>query len=116
MGMITKSLNQTAVHWPTTGKDGWGKLIFGTAVEISCRWDEKSELFLDSKGKEVLSNSVLHVDTDMIADDYVYLGTLASLSAAELLDPQEEVNAFPVKAYKKTPGIKADDFVRKVWL
>ncbi len=116
MAFIDSFLKQTAVYWPTPTADGYGKLSFGAAIEIDCRWVDKSELFLDAEGKESLSRAVVHVDQDVEIEGYLYLGELTDLSVAEKADPQLEVNAFPIRQYKKTPGIKAAEFVRKAWL
>ncbi len=116
MSLLTKYLNQTAVYWPTPSKDWEGKLTFGTAIEITCRWKDVNDLFLNREGKEEISQAVVHVGQDVELDGYLYLGNLTDLSAGELLNPVLEENAHPIKSFKKNPSIKGDDFVRKAWL
>jgi hypothetical protein len=116
MAFIDTFLKQTAVYWPSPIKDGYGQLTFGTAIEIDCRWRDINELFLDRDGKEALSKSIVHVDQDVELEGYLYLGELTDLSAQELVNPILKTNAYPIRSYKKTPGINANDFVRKAWL
>ena len=116
MGFMTSKLNQTAVVWPTPTKDVFGKLSYGTPVEISVRWEYKRELFLNAEGKEELSMAVVWTERDMTLEEYLYLGNLSDLSTAEKADPQLEDQAFPIKAYSKIPNVNATDFERKVWL
>ena len=116
MAFITKYLNQTAVHWPTPTKDGFGKLTYGTAVEISVRWEEKNELFLNQEGKQQVSRAIVYVDRDMVIDEYLYLGELTDLSTQEKSNPNLEVYAYSIKGFKKSVSINGTEYVRKVWL
>ena len=47
MSIIDRSLKQTAVYWSLAGDDSggddfdeYGQPIFGTPVEIDCRWED----------------------------------------------------------------------------
>ena len=116
MAFLDSFLNQIAVYWPTPVKDGYGKLSFGTPIEINCRWQQKNELFLNSEGKETLSRAVIYPDQDVEVEGYMYLGRLTDLSILEKANPQLEVNAFPIKAYLKTIDVNGKEYVRKIWL
>lgn len=114
--MLYGSLNQKAVYWGTPVTDGYGKLTFGTPVEVDVRWEAKMELFLSFNGKEELSQAIIYSETDMDVDGYLYLGLLSELSTAEKTNPLLEVNAYPIKQFKKTPDITGETYVRKSWL
>ena len=116
MAFIDSFLKQTAVYWPSPSRDGYGKLSFGTAVEIDVRWEDMHSLILNNDGKEELSKAEVFVDTDVEVDGYLYLGELSDLSVAEKADPQLKSTAFPIKAYDKVPDISGTDFVRTAWL
>jgi hypothetical protein len=117
MGMITNSLNQTAVYWGTPVKDTYGKISsFATAVEKSVRWQIKHELFLNNQGKQELSKAVIWIDFVAVLDGYLYLGSLSDLSTEEKADPQLIENAHPIKAFANIPDISGNDSNKKVWL
>ena len=95
--LITSFLNQTAVRWPFTGRDGYGKNTYSAATEIKVRWQDTVELFINTQGKEEVSQASVYLDGSLTTDDYLYLGTLASLSAGQKADPLLVSGAHPVK-------------------
>ena len=114
--MLTNQLKQTAVYWGNPQSDGYGGRDFDDAVEISVRWQDRQELFIDAQGREQTSRAVVYVATDLSIGGYLYLGELADLSSAEEGDPLSVSTAYEIRAISKTPDIGADRFVRKVWL
>lgn len=113
---FTHLLNQKAVYWAAPTRDGYHTPTFATPVEVSVRWEEKAELFVDSNGKEVQSKSIVFLDTDAVLDGYFYLGTLTSLSTAQKADPRTLSAAYPVRGYSKTADIHGLSYLRKVFL
>ena len=116
MSLLTGALNQSAVYWSFKSKDGFGALTFNTAVEIKVRWQDVSKLFLDKTGKQTVSQSIIYTDEEIGLDDYLLLGTLTSLTAAQKLDPFLIANAFPVKGKDKSWDLAGSEFVMKVYL
>jgi len=117
MSWYSRGLNQTLIYWAKGGQDVYNKPSFSNPVNKDCRWQEKEELFLDSEGKEKKSQAVILVDEDMAEGDFVYLGELGdSSSGASEIDPTVVDGAYEIKSFKKTPGIKANEYCRKVWI
>ena len=108
--MLLDALNQTATYWAKASKDGFGKLTFSAPVAINVRWQGKQELFVNSQGKEELSQSVIYLGQDVGNDDYLYLGT------SVITNPALVTGAYPVKAFSKTVDISGLVAVRKAWL
>ena len=103
--LITSFLNQTAVRWPYTGRDGYGKNTYSTATEIKVRWQDVIDLFRNAQGKEEVSTAHVFADTEFQVEDYLYLGTLASLSAGQKADPLLVTDAYPIKKVVKSYDI-----------
>lgn len=114
--MLANQLNQVAVYWSNPQSDGYGGRTFDDAVEIAVRWADRQEMFVDTQAREQLSRAVVHTATDLAIGGYLYLGTLAGLSSAEEGDPLSVSSAYEIRAFKKTPNIRADQFARKAWL
>ena len=114
---VAKFTVQTAVYWGAPIPDGFGQKTFTNPVEISCRWDDITELIMNRHGVEIASQAQLIVTTDINVEGYLYLGTLASLEDAEQLDPKLVATAYPVQKFEKSPEFKSTDkFVRIVYL
>ena len=114
--MLANQLKQTAVYWGNPSSDGYGGRTFDDAVEMSVRWQDRQELFVDAQGREQTSRAVVYVATDLIVGGYLYLVELADISSAEEGDPLAVATAYEIRAISKTPDIGADRFARKVWL
>lgn len=108
-------LSQTAVWWTNPVNDGFGKRTFDHGVEVKCRWEQKSELFVDAQARQVMSRAVVYVDRDLAVHDYLYLGTLEELAVVGI-QPFELAEAFEIRAFKKIPSRDATRFVRTAWL
>ena len=114
--MLENQLKQAAVFWGNPRSDGYGGRTFDDPVEIDVRWADRQEMFVDTQKREQISRAVVHTATDLVVGGYLYLGTLADLSSAEEGDPLSISAAYEIRAFSKTPNIRADQFVRKVWL
>jgi len=113
--LLTKSLKQTCVYWSTPAADGYGGYSFSDAVELSCRWEDRMELFINPQGKEERSQAVVYLDQDVDLGGYLYLGELDDFSSSAP-DPQEVSGVKEIKSLKKIPNLKATAYLRKVWL
>ena len=118
MNFATK-LNQTAVYWAPDGTvDDFGNNGFAAGVELTSavRWEDKGELFLNALGEQELSQSISYYDGTLALDGYLYLGTLASLSAPEQADPTIVRGAYRIRQTKLSPSVDASQSLRKTWL
>lgn len=114
--MLTNQLKQTAVYWGNPQSDGYGGRTFDDAVEISVRWADRQEMFVDTQARERVSRAVVYAAIDLMVGGYLYLGELADLSSAEEGDPLSISTAYEIRAFSKTPNVRGDQFVRKAWL
>ena len=110
---ISGKLNQTAVYWGNPVSDGAGGRTFADPVEVAVRWEDK---FIDLRGREVRSRAVVYLAQDVVAEGYLYLGTLADLSSAEEGDPLSIAAAYEIRGYAKSPDVAGGRFLRQVWL
>lgn len=116
--LLTDKLRQTAVYWGDPQSDGAGGRTFGSAypIELSIRWEQRQELFIDASGQESTSKAVVYVDQDVDIGGYLYLGGLDDLSSAEEANPLTVDGTYEIRGLKKLPDIRADRFMRKAWL
>jgi hypothetical protein len=113
---LSGKLNQTAVYWGSPTSDGQGGRTFDDPVEVSVRWDQRQDLFIDGAGQEVRSSAVVYLSQDVVLGGFLYLGTLDDISSAEEADPMTIDNAFEIRNFEKTGNVKATVFLRKAWL
>ena len=96
--IFTRMLKGTAVYWPADVADGFGGFTIGTPVEIACRWEHKTILYVDSQGQEKQCNSVVYVqDTTVDIDYYLWEGALADLTTDQRNDPLGELGTNVIK-------------------
>jgi len=113
---LTDKLKQTAVYWANPQNDGFGGRTFDDPVEISVRWEDRQELFVDVSGQEARSRAIVYLNQDVDMGAYLYLGNLADLSSAEEGDPLIVGSAYEIRGFKKIPDIRAERSLRRVWL
>lgn len=87
---------QTAVLFTSGVRDKFGDFSFTTS-EIMVRWVDKAEQFTNGLGEQDVSMSIVRVSEDLAINtgNYLYLGTLASLSGNT--NPKTVNGAFEVK-------------------
>lgn len=112
MSWLTENLTQTIVYWGNPTPDGYGGFTFDTAVELSARWEERSELFINESGQEARSSAVVFLADDVELGGFLFLGELSDLDSAWSV-PDE---AKQIRGFRKVPNIEANLFERKAWL
>jgi len=115
-GILTKMLRQKAVYWGAPTSDGRGGLQFAAPVEIPARWED---VVLITEGlQESLKKAqcLVYVGQDLDEEGYMWLGSLATLQAKGALDPREVPKAYKIIKVATTPTLKADKFLRQVYL
>lgn len=108
---LRRKLNDTATTWSVTS-DGFGGFTFGSPVTIRCRWEDKSELFRDPTGDEVVSNAVVFLESDVVVGDYLYHGTSTEA------DPVAAHGSLAqrIKQFNKIPDLRSVEQLRKAFL
>lgn len=112
---------QPAVYWTPGTSDGYGGKIYTAPKEILCRWEDKQRLFKSSNGVEFATRSEILVQEELAMQGWLYLGTLASLSAymdsEGVCNPQDIEGAYEIVASDKTPLFRSStQFVYTVFL
>jgi len=102
--------NQTATYWANPKPDGVGGDTFDSPVELLVRWEDKQSLFLNEKGKQVLSKAIVYPQQDLDLNGYLFLGTSTEAN------PVDQAGATLIRSFGKVPNIKATKFLRKVYL
>lgn len=113
MSIITKMRKQTAVYWQqAAGVDDYGRASFEDPVEITCRWEDVREEYIDENNERQLSKSVIYVDRVMKIGDWLFLGDLSDLSDSEV--PESNEGAIEVKYFGKLPNLKNTEYLLTV--
>lgn len=110
MSWIQRNLVQDVTRWSPTGQDGFGNQTWSTPETIKGRWEERTELFVDTNGEEVRSEAVVFLTKDVDTGDYLYLGDTNTSDPTTLHDARE------VKAFRKIPDLRARLFERRAML
>jgi len=117
VSIITKSLIQTAVYWAPGGTvDGFGRPSYAAPIEISVRWIDATEQFLDSEGDTQLSRAIVMVGQDVELTGVLFLGLLTDLTSTT--DPKANENAWEIRRYEKQPFPvnRVKEFFRQAFL
>lgn len=117
MSVITKVLKQTAVYWPPDGLDAFGRILFGTPVQVKCRWDGvlDKQVYNGTGAPQLVDGSTfvptasIMVDRDMATDGMLCLGTLEEFGDS---NPKELDGAVVIRQFQKIPNLRATEFVR----
>jgi hypothetical protein len=117
MSLATRFLKQTAVYWAPGSEDSggsdfdeFGKPQYATYVQITCRWEQTNEEYIDAKGTQRVTTAVVYTDEDVIPGGVLMLGVLADVTDVSV--PKNNANAAEIMAFEKQPTFKATDFLR----
>lgn len=76
MGIITRMRKQVCLYWKYNGADVYGADSYDDVVELTCRWDDKTELIKSDLGKEEVSNATVYPQQRVFPRDVLWLGTI----------------------------------------
>lgn len=82
------------------GEDVYGKRTFAPPASLACRWEEKAELFMNRFGEEVTSKSKVFLDTSVMLEGYLFLGTSTASS------PLEVDGAYEIRGLQQIPDLR----------
>jgi len=110
MGIIKRIRKMKAIYWSPTGRrDRNGNVICDSPVELDCRWEDVSELFMDENGNQQVSNAVIFVDRDVQVRGYLKLGELDSYISD---DPLDNVGVFVIRKFENIPNLRVTEFLK----
>lgn len=110
MTYITRNLRQNVTYWSPGGNDGFGGVSYAAPVTIKGRWQDIAVLFRDTMGNEVVSQSKVWIDTDVVNKGYLFLGVSTGA------DPETVSGAYEIRHFGKIPNLRATEFERLVFL
>lgn len=99
-------LRQKATYWAPGGNDGFGLMSFSSAIEVRCRWENRSVLFRDTQGRELHSTAVVFTDTKLKVGGYLLLGPVVPISGS----PQtpyspRDYGALEIRSFSEAPSL-----------
>ena len=110
MSYLTRLMKQNATYWAKSSFDPYGDTVFSSPTAITCRWEDRTELFLSPKGDEQHSRAVVWSTSSLAVDGYLYLGT--SVSA----NPETVSGADRIRNVANVPSINARESLYKAFL
>lgn len=114
---ILRKLRQKCVYWSIDSTDEYGTNTFDEAIEMQCRWENVTELFIDSTGASIPSKSIVYTEFDVEEGGWLFEGELTDLPSV-YDDPVDLVQegALEIKKFNKLPDLKAEEFLRRAYL
>lgn len=110
MSYITRNLKQKATYWAPTGVDDFGNQTFAAPITLNCRWEGRTELFIDIDGKEQRSAARVYVNQDVLVGGYLFEGVTT------VADPKTIKAAREIRDFRKIPNLRATEFERRALL
>ncbi len=113
----SRTLRQTAVYWPpSTEIDAHGVPILSTPQQIRCRWEYTQEEFIQPDGEKGVSRAKVFLIVDLELGGMLWLGTLEEATAPGFPADPREAGALNIRSVSKMPTLKAEQYVRVVYL
>lgn len=114
MGIITKIRRQDAVYFPRMGVDAHGKPTWGIPVEITCRWEQRTEEVIDKDGVRNTSQAHVYTSQGLAVGGFLVPGTLATLPNPT--DPTKNTNGGKVLLSTTLPNLRATEFLYEAYI
>jgi hypothetical protein len=109
------------VYWPpgseeTGGRDydDYGKPLYAQAVEIDCRWDDKTEEMIMGDGTRDLSRAEVIVDREVLIRGVLLLGELSDVG--DLDNPKKNEGAYEIRRVDMNPDSDAEETLIRAFL
>lgn len=110
MSFLARNLLQTATLWTRGSVDSYGDPTFAAPVSLLVRWEQKTELFINVRGEERRSNSIVFLDRDVSIGDFLFLGTSTATDPTAVLEAQQ------VQDFRKIPSLNGMQYERRAIL
>ena len=113
MSLIKRAQKQKLVYWPYSGADRHGQPTYGTAVEMSCRWDDAVKQIFTTEGSPVFSSIELITQVRIQPKGMVWLGKLSQVTSATV--PRSNSGVREVIMVASTPTIRNTETLYEAW-
>jgi hypothetical protein len=122
--VLERLCSDVCVYWGSPVDDGYGSFTFAEPIEISCLWNDLSQIVFDTQGEELASRALVYVTQDVDELSMLFHGTLDDLydkydtesSGGALPHPKNIDKAYFVKRFEKTPALGSRGYLRKAFL
>lgn len=115
MGLIDKVYSyDRAVYWPPLAPNSFGRVTYGTPVEIGVRWTDITEEIKNADGALVISQATIFASQDVEVGGMMLHSELDS--SVDQDNPRNNAGAWEILGFSKIPNKKATKFLRKVYL
>lgn len=111
-----RQYNENIVYWSPPTRDAQGDTVFSTPIELLVAYAQKSEKYVDDKGVEQVSHSIIRTDQILQPNGYTYIGDLMDLSDEEIIDPRKQALSFPIKRVMKEKSLRTKTFEYRIML
>ena len=108
-------LNQKAMYWTPPTADGRGGWTFPSPTEVSCRWEGRTERFISPEGREEVSRAVVYLQTAILADGWLWLGSEEDWDLLTSPTPRED-GAYKIRSVGYSPSIDGNNLLYKAML
>ena len=96
-----KGYIDTATYWPAPTETGYGGIEFGPPQVIMTKWEDTVIKFIDAKGSDTQSQSIVYVMIDVEEGGYLMKGDHSSL-----VDPSLTQNAYYIRRVDKVRDLR----------
>ena len=92
---------QNVTYWKAAGFGPEGE-IYSTPATFKGRWEDRNELFLNPRGEEVVSDSIVFCpkSSPVVVNGYLYLGI------SIVPDPRNQEGARQIRAVVSVPDLR----------
>ena len=94
----------SAVIWPKEGIDVYGRPSWGMPFVITCRWEQRTTVFVDQGGQQARAANRVYVDRVLSMGDFIVKGDDLDLSEY----PEPNPDAAEIKEFRAIENVAGD--------
>ena len=112
MSVIRKMRRQAAVYWAPLGLDAYGRPGLALPVQLSCRWDDVMEEYLDKDGNTQISNAIVYPEIAPLLGGVLWKGLLSQLT--DTVNPFNNLGAWVINKVQQIPNFRNTEVLNMV--
>lgn len=106
----TRNMPDSATYWGPGTPDGLGGFTWPAPVLITCRWEQKRELFRNDQGDDTVSAAVVFPDRDLAVGGYLAEGDHTSSPAPT------DAPSYQIRQRGANKNLSGSRVLYQVWL